>query len=542
MGRGARGGAAAAGRAGGRAGRAARPAAHRAAQPRPAPAATEPAPPTTLPAPVAALPSAEAPRAESGDGRAILLPAIPSPRPRLRARDAAATICRGAAVAVRSRAGVIAGHGVDGIPAGGAGDRGAVELLARHRLPAARRQRLSRRRADRRPPTPNGAGSCAAGSSPAGTASVSSLAGHRDVIEEVEMDGGSARDFRRRLTPLDAPTDYRPLLFGAVAVVLLGPHGLGPAPPRPRPRHRLPRRHPRICRESPRRRRPRTATRSGSSPGVAPRRPTGREFFGEYRLLAPLGRGGMASVYKAERRGEVYALKRPLPAFLEEPEFLERFVREAEIGRTLHHPEHRAHPGARRGGGRPLLHHGAGGGRDPAGAACTTPGPWTRAWPRGIVVQIAEALDYAHLKGVVHRDLKPSNVMVLRRRHGQGDGLRDRAGAPLRGPHRHRRVPGQPRVRGARGHRGPRERRAQRPLLARRHLLRDPHGPPALHAPTRPSPILRQHLTETPPPPSAIRPGVPAELERIVLRLLDKPPSSGYAGAEELWCWTSATS
>src|SRR5258708_12437541 len=46
----------------------------------------------------------------------------------------------------------------------------------------------------------------------------------------------------------------------------------------------------------------------------------------------------MAAVFKAERRGEVCALKRPLSAFLEDPEFLERFLREAEIGRTLHHP------------------------------------------------------------------------------------------------------------------------------------------------------------------------------------------------------------
>ena len=73
------------------------------------------------------------------------------------------------------------------------------------------------------------------------------------------------------------------------------------------------------------------------SPGVR-RDSDGVERFGEYRLLEPLGRGGMASVYKAERRGETCALKRPLCAFLEDPQFLERFAREAEIGRTLHHP------------------------------------------------------------------------------------------------------------------------------------------------------------------------------------------------------------
>src|SRR5262249_4300773 len=73
------------------------------------------------------------------------------------------------------------------------------------------------------------------------------------------------------------------------------------------------------------------------SPGT-PRGPDGFDYSGDDRLVAPLGRGGMASVYRAERGTEVVALKRPLPAFLEEPEFLERFLREAEIGRTLHHP------------------------------------------------------------------------------------------------------------------------------------------------------------------------------------------------------------
>ena len=46
--------------------------------------------------------------------------------------------------------------------------------------------------------------------------------------------------------------------------------------------------------------------------------------------------------------------------------------------------------------------------------------------------------------------------------------------------------------------------------------------------------VLRKHLTEPPPPLSLVVPGLPPELERIVLRLLDKQADQRHAGAEEL--------
>jgi hypothetical protein len=353
-----------------------------------------------------------------------------------------------------------------------------------------------------------------------------SLTGYRDLIEEVELDGGSARDFRRRLDRLDAPVDYRPVLFGALAVVLLAVTAWalrrrGEAESTPL--------HPRIfSNPTPG---ARTPPGFGTSPGVR-REPDGSEYFGEYRLVAPLGRGGMASVYKVERRGEVCALKRPLAAFLDEPEFIERFQREAEIGRTLHHPNivRILERGAVEGvpyftmelvAGETLaahLHHA--GALDPRLAT-------------GIVVQVAEALDYAHLKGVVHRDLKPSNVMVLE------DGT---AKVMDYGIARARRFEG---------------------LTVTGSFLGSPEyvAPEAIEgkaidarsdlyslgvifyevltgrrpfAGDTPFAVLRKHLTESPEPPSQLRPDLPPELERIVLRLLDKHAEQRYAGAEEL--------
>jgi hypothetical protein len=350
-----------------------------------------------------------------------------------------------------------------------------------------------------------------------------SLAGHHDVIEEITMGAGGARDFRRRLPPVDAPRDYRPLLFGALAAALLAvtfwalrrrtdeatllhPHVYEPTPPRATPAR-------------------------FDSPGV--RVDTdGAQFFGDYRLVAPLGRGGMATVYKAERRGEVCALKRPLPAFLDEPEFLERFLREAEIGRTLHHPNIVR-----------ILERGEVG-RVPYFTMELVAGETLQAHlqhagaldPRlatGIVVQVAEALDYAHLKGVVHRDLKPSNVMVLE------DGM---AKVMDYGIARARRFEGltvtgsflgSPEYVAPEAIEG-KGTDARSDLYSLGVIFYETLTGRRPFSAETPFGILRQHLTAAPPPPSQIRAGLPPELERIVLRLLDKQAEQRYAGAEEL--------
>ena len=120
----------------------------------------------------------------------------------------------------------------------------------------------------------------------------------------------------------------------------------------------------------------------------------------------------MASVYLAERNGEQYALKKPLSSLLEDEEFRERFLREANIGRTLHHPNiirifekgevndvpyftmELVDGDTLR---EKLTKHELSNPREAA----------------AVILQIAEALDYAHLKGVIHRDLKPSNIMIM---------------------------------------------------------------------------------------------------------------------------------
>jgi hypothetical protein len=354
------------------------------------------------------------------------------------------------------------------------------------------------------------------------------LAGHRDLVEDVELVPGGNTEFRRRLTPEAMAADTRVVLAGVVAAVLLAltawalrrPEDPAPLPTPARPTF------------DPAGPTPARGTPPGmGSPGVH-RDADGVEHFGEYRLMGPLGRGGMASVYKAERRGEIVAIKRPLPAFLEEPEFLERFLREAEIGRTLNHPNIVRILERGEVEGVPFFTMELVPG-ETLQARIQREGAMEARLAARTIVQVAEALDFAHLKGVVHRDLKPSNVMVLpdgttkvmdygiaRARRFEGLTV---TGSFLGSPEYVAPEAIEGRDTDARSDLYSLGVVFYEALTGRRPFVAD-----------TPFAVLRKHLTEPPASLAAVRPGVPAALERIVLRLLAKEPDQRYAGAEEL--------
>lgn len=135
--------------------------------------------------------------------------------------------------------------------------------------------------------------------------------------------------------------------------------------------------------------------------------------IGPYRLLRPLGEGGMAVVWLAERSDAAHqrplALKLPLLAGRPRV-FAERFERERRILSALAHPHIAAVLDAGVDGaqpwlaleyvdGQPITDHAAQRGLDVAARL-------------RLVVAVLRALEYAHAHLVIHRDLKPSNVLV----------------------------------------------------------------------------------------------------------------------------------
>lgn len=130
-----------------------------------------------------------------------------------------------------------------------------------------------------------------------------------------------------------------------------------------------------------------------------------------YKILRQLGRGGMATVYLAVQalvEREV-ALKVMAPQLSVDPSFGERFLREARIAARLRHPHIVA-----------VIEVGVHGDYHYAAMEYLSGGPilkrdgdtLTLAAALRAVREIAQALDYAHGKGVVHRDVKPDNIFL----------------------------------------------------------------------------------------------------------------------------------
>jgi serine/threonine protein kinase len=136
----------------------------------------------------------------------------------------------------------------------------------------------------------------------------------------------------------------------------------------------------------------------------------GRTVAG-YRLVQHVGEGGTASVYRGEHpeRGSA-AVKILIPRLAKDPIAIKRFLREAEFGVRLSHPNIvRTYDYGEADGLHYLALEWADG--EPLASFVTRSGNLAPPLVATIVEQIGAALAVAHQAGIIHRDLKPANIM-----------------------------------------------------------------------------------------------------------------------------------
>jgi eukaryotic-like serine/threonine-protein kinase len=266
--------------------------------------------------------------------------------------------------------------------------------------------------------------------------------------------------------------------------------------------------------------------------------------MGAYRLIREIGRGGMGSVYLAERADgqfEHQVAVKVLRRGLDTDDVLRRFLTERQILASLDHPNvARLLDGGATDDGRPYLvmEHVEG---QPIDRYCEERALGTEARVR-LFVTIADAVLHAHRNLVVHRDLKPSNILVTdsgavklldfgiaKLLHGDpGAGAADpvtRTGLRLLTPE----YASPEQVRG-----GPVTTSSdvyQLGLLLY-HLLTGDRAY-SLRGRTA-AEIERIVCEEEPPPPSALDRRLRGDLDAIVLKALRKEPADRYASVDSL--------
>ncbi|HEX2313093.1 MAG TPA: serine/threonine-protein kinase, partial [Thermomonospora sp.] len=263
---------------------------------------------------------------------------------------------------------------------------------------------------------------------------------------------------------------------------------------------------------------------------------SGAVLVGRYRLTTRLGQGGMGEVWAADdmQLRRRVAVKIVLAAVGASATLIARLRREAENAAQLQHPgitvvhdigEHEGHPFFV----MELLD-----GTDFTAILAANPGglPVGRVLETGAAV--AEALAYAHRRGVVHRDIKPGNLMEL----AEG-GVKICDFGISRSTDATGDLTGTGGMLGTPAYMAP-EQYEGRPADARTDLYAFGCtlyamlvGGPPFDGETLPA-LMRQHLTVEPVPPSRRRPEIPAELDHLVLWLLAKNPADRPASAEEV--------
>jgi len=253
---------------------------------------------------------------------------------------------------------------------------------------------------------------------------------------------------------------------------------------------------------------------------------------GRYRILDRLGSGGMADVYRAEDlelRRQV-ALKFLHLRFAEDPEFVERFRREASSAAGLQHPnivgvfDRGEWDGTYYIAMEYLKGH-------TLKQLVREHGAMPPDLAVDITIQVLRAAKFAHKRGVVHRDIKPHNVILDEEGRAKvTDFGIARAGASD--------MTETGSIMGTAQYLSPEQAQGQ-PVSPRSDLysigvmlyeLLTGQVPFDAESPVT---IALKHVSEDPVPPSQLNPAVSPALDAVVLRSLEKDPAQRFADADE---------
>jgi len=264
------------------------------------------------------------------------------------------------------------------------------------------------------------------------------------------------------------------------------------------------------------------------------------ESLGRFRVESCIGRGGMGEVFLAVHPeiGSRVAIKVLNPEAASSPSLVERFFAEARAVNLIRHESIvNVLDMARTPDGRPFLVmeylEGA-----PLSAHFARSGPTLQlGWFADVMREVLSALGAAHARGITHRDLKPDNIFVTTLGHAK---VLDFGIAKLSpelgvvGPGTHSRA-----LLGTPHYMSPEQARG-RPVDARSDLYsvgvvlfegvtgQRPFSADSIYD------LLDLHVRVPPPAPSSLRPDLPPELDRVILRALAKEPEQRFQSASEL--------
>ena len=254
------------------------------------------------------------------------------------------------------------------------------------------------------------------------------------------------------------------------------------------------------------------------------------KIFGSYKLVAQLGRGGMAAVYRGyqESIDRSVAVKVLPPEFLHDPNFTARFLTEARTLAKLTHPSI-----------LPLYDFGTANDVPyivmplmPNGTLADRlgQGPLAPAEVVRVLTPVAAALDYAHTQAVLHRDVKPSNILFDQHNtpfladFGIAKALEATSGLTGTG------------VVGTPDYMSPEQARGEQldgrsDLYSLGVVVFQCLTGTQLFKATTPLGVMLKHATEAPPPVRASRPDLPQAVEEVVQKSLAKYPNERYQTA-----------